>query len=204
MTMPPLAPWMKRVRFLTRSVQDQIKKKCCKMWTTRLAKSKHTETQSGQRGRLQVGSKSLNLIHLHHLWTLLTLLLIPGHSRKMEKLNMIVQEGYPSHSSKTADLGRDQFGKTTKTLKWYDMFSEKKDFSGSQVHSRTKIDVLDLTIVSPGSHTYLLLASALSSRPVLQDTLRRWELLVTRVTCVTRLLNLAGSLLKSRTQWLHI
>ena len=36
--------------------------------------------------------------------------------RKMEKLNVTIQEGYPSHSSETAGLSRDQFVKPTKTI----------------------------------------------------------------------------------------
>ena len=49
--------------------------------------------------------------------------------QKFEKLNITVQEGYPSWASETAGLVRDQFVKPPRTLKWYDMYTEKKDFS---------------------------------------------------------------------------
>ena len=38
--------------------------------------------------------------------------------RKFEKLNIPVQEGYPSRASETAGLVKDQFVKPPKTLKW--------------------------------------------------------------------------------------
>ena len=47
------------------------------------------------------------------------------------------QEGYPSQASETAGLIRDRFVKPLRTLKWYDMFTEKKDFSRSKVFSWT-------------------------------------------------------------------
>ena len=72
--------------------------------------------------------------------------------RKMEKLNVAVQEGYPSYSSETASLVKDHFVKIPKTLKWYDMFSEKKDFSHSKVHGWTN---------EPTSWPVLFLASSL-------------------------------------------
>ena len=57
--------------------------------------------------------------------------------RKFEKLNLTVQEGYPSRTSENAGLNRDQFIKPPKTLKWYGMHTEKKDFSHSKVHTWT-------------------------------------------------------------------
>ena len=51
--------------------------------------------------------------------------------RKFEKLNITIQEDYPSCTSETAALNRDQFVKPPKTLKWYWMHCEKKDFSHS-------------------------------------------------------------------------
>ena len=57
--------------------------------------------------------------------------------KKMEKLNMTVQEGYPSRTSETAGLARDQFVKPPKTLKWYGMHCDKKDFSHYKVHTWT-------------------------------------------------------------------
>ena len=49
--------------------------------------------------------------------------------RKFGKLNITVQEGYPSRASETAGLAKYQFIKPPRTLKWYDMFADKKDFS---------------------------------------------------------------------------
>ena len=41
--------------------------------------------------------------------------------RKMEKLNITVAEGYPSKSTEPAGLLWDQFVKTPRSFKWYDM-----------------------------------------------------------------------------------
>ena len=68
----------------------------------------------------------------------------------MEMLNVTVQEGYPSQSSETAGLDKDQFVKTPKTLKWY-MFSE--DFSRSKIHPG-QTNLLDWTVVFPGLQAY--------------------------------------------------
>ena len=46
--------------------------------------------------------------------------------RKFEKLKLTVQEGYPSHTSETACLSRDQFVKPPKTLKWYGMHCKRR------------------------------------------------------------------------------
>ena len=51
--------------------------------------------------------------------------------KKFEKLNITLQEGYPTRNSETAGLSKDQFIKPPKTLKWYSMHSDKKDFSRS-------------------------------------------------------------------------
>ena len=56
--------------------------------------------------------------------------------RKFEKLNVTVQEGYPSRTSETAGLNRDQFVKPPKTLKWYGMHCEK-NFSHSKLYTWT-------------------------------------------------------------------
>ena len=46
-----------------------------------------------------------------------------------------ITEGYPSYSSETPDLLKDQFVKTSNTLEWYDMYMEKKDVLRSKVFS---------------------------------------------------------------------
>ena len=57
--------------------------------------------------------------------------------KKFEKLNITLQEGYPTHNSETAGLSKDQFIKPPKTLKWYGMHSDKNDFSRSKVYTWT-------------------------------------------------------------------
>ena len=93
--------------------------------------------------------------------------------RKMEKLNITVQEGYPSHTSENAGLSRDQFVKPPKTLKWYGMHCEKKDFSRSKVYTWTN-ELARLNSIFPRIANKSL-PSAPASRPVSQDTLRKWE-----------------------------
>ena len=57
--------------------------------------------------------------------------------RKFEKLNITVQEGYQFRTFQTASLNRDHFVKPPKTLKWYGVHCEKKDFSRSKVYTWT-------------------------------------------------------------------
>ena len=91
----------------------------------------------------------------------------------MEKLNITVQEGYPSRTAENAGLSRNQFVKPPKTLKWYNMHCEKKDFSWSKVYTWPNEPAgLNSTVprIANGS-----LLSAPASRPISQDTLRKWE-----------------------------
>ena len=93
--------------------------------------------------------------------------------KKMEKLNITVQEGYPSRTSETAGLARDQFVKSPKTLKWYGMHCEKKDFSRSKVHTWTNEPArMNSTFIRIANRS---LPSAPASRPVSQENLRKWE-----------------------------
>ena len=93
--------------------------------------------------------------------------------RKMEKLNITVQVGYLSLTSENAGLSRDQFVKSSKTLKWYNMHCEKKDFSRSKVYTWTNEPArLNSTFPMIANRS---LPSAPASRPVSQDTLRKWE-----------------------------
>ena len=55
--------------------------------------------------------------------------------RKLEKLNLTISEGYPSRNAKTAGLLRDQFVKTPRSSRWYDMHTVKKDSGKSTVCS---------------------------------------------------------------------
>ena len=92
---------------------------------------------------------------------------------EIEKLNITVQEGYPSRASETAGLVKDQFVKPPRTLKWYDMHTDKKDFSRSKVSSWTNQPArLNSSFPRIANRS---LPSAPASRPVSQDTLRKWE-----------------------------
>ena len=55
--------------------------------------------------------------------------------RKMEKLNLTVAEGYPSRSTEPAGVLRDQFVKTPRSFKWYNMHVDKKECDRSTVSS---------------------------------------------------------------------
>ena len=93
--------------------------------------------------------------------------------KKFEKLNITLQEGYPTRNSETAGLSKDQFIKPPKTLKWYGMHSDKKDFSRSKVYTWTSEPArLNSSFPRIAGRS---LPSAPASRPVSQDTLRKWE-----------------------------
>ena len=93
--------------------------------------------------------------------------------RKFEKLNITLQEGYPTRNTETAGLSKDQFIKPPRTLKWYGMHSEKKDFSRSKVYTWTSEPArLNSSFPRIAGRS---LPSAPTSRPVSQDTLRKWE-----------------------------
>ena len=92
---------------------------------------------------------------------------------KFEKLNLTLQEGYPTRNSETAGLSKDQFIKPPRTLKWYGMHSEKKDFSRSKVYTWTSEPArLNSSFPRIAGRS---LPSAPASRLVSQDTLRKWE-----------------------------
>ena len=92
---------------------------------------------------------------------------------KFEKLNVTLQEGYPTRNTETAGLSKDQFVKSPRTLKWYGMHSEKKDFSRSKVYTWTSEPArLNSSFPRIAGRS---LPSAPASRPVSQDTLRKWE-----------------------------
>ena len=93
--------------------------------------------------------------------------------KKFEKLNITLQEGYPTRNSETAGLGKDQFIKPPKTLKWYGMHSDKKDFSRSKVYTWTSEPArLNSSFPRIAGRS---LPSAPASHPVSKDTLRKWE-----------------------------
>ena len=93
--------------------------------------------------------------------------------RKFERLNITLQEGYPTRNTETAGLSKDQFIKPPRTLKWYGMHTEKKDFSRSKVYTWTSEPArLNYSFPRIAGRS---LPSAPASRPVSQDTLRKWE-----------------------------
>ena len=47
--------------------------------------------------------------------------------RKLEKLNFTIAEGYSSRNAETAGLLRDQFVKTPRSYRWYNMHTDKND-----------------------------------------------------------------------------
>ena len=93
--------------------------------------------------------------------------------RKFERFNITLQEGYPNLNTETAGLSKDQFIKPPKTLKWYGMHCDKKDFSQSKVYTWTSEPArLNSSFPRIAGRS---LPSAPASRPVSQDTLRKWE-----------------------------
>ena len=85
--------------------------------------------------------------------------------KKLEKLNVTIAEGYPARNSETSGLLRDQFVKTPRSSKWYDMQADKKGDASTQAVSHWSPEPAKLNSLpsAPASHTFS------------QDTLRRWE-----------------------------
>ena len=93
--------------------------------------------------------------------------------RKMEKLNPTVAEGYPSRSMEPAGLLWDQFVKTPRSFKWYDMHVDKKNCDKSTVCSWSPEPAkLNSTFSRVARRN---LPTAPPSRALNQDILRRWE-----------------------------
>ena len=94
--------------------------------------------------------------------------------RRFENLNL-----NPSCTSEAAGLNRDQFVKPPKTLNWYEMYNEKRDFSRSKVYTWTKEPArLNSSFPKIVSHS---VPSAPTSRPVF--TLRKWAAHDQSCTC---------------------
>ena len=91
-------------------------------------------------------------------------------SWKLEKLNLTLTECYPTHSTDTNGLSRDEFVKVPHTLKWYDVYSNKKDFSWSKItywsNEPAKIDSAFTRIARPSLSTKLP-----TSWPIAQEKL---------------------------------
>ena len=98
--------------------------------------------------------------------------------RKLENLNLVLIEGYPSKSSEPGGLHVDQFLRPPKSQsRWYGIHpAEPKDPTrlGKSVNTwpndAAKINSAFPRICKPSTS-----ASQPSSRPISQDTLRKWE-----------------------------
>ena len=87
----------------------------------------------------------------------------------MEKLNLTVAEGYPSRSTEPAGLLRDQFVKTPRSFKWYDMHVDKKECDRSTMCSWSPEPAkLNSTFSRVARRN-------LPTAPPCQDILRHWE-----------------------------
>ena len=95
--------------------------------------------------------------------------------RKMDKLNETLVEGLPSRASEAGGLQKDQFVNVGKSQsKWYGPHSSKEMLSGSASSWGSESVKLN------SSYSRIARLSHLStpvpaSRPICQDTLRRWE-----------------------------
>ena len=94
--------------------------------------------------------------------------------RKLERLNLTLTEGYPTRYTDKNGLSKDQFVKVPHTQRWYGMHSEKKDFSQSNVNywhnESAKLNSAFTRIARPA-----LATKSPASRPIAQETLRKWE-----------------------------
>ena len=94
--------------------------------------------------------------------------------KKMEKLNVTIAEGYPARNSETSGLLRDQFVKTPRSSKWYEMHAVKKGDASTQAVSDWPSEPAKLNSMF-SRVARRSLPSAPASRTFSQDTLRRWE-----------------------------
>ena len=93
--------------------------------------------------------------------------------RKFEELNVTVADGYPSRTTETGGLLRDQFVKTPRSSKWYAMHTDKKDSASTTVCDWSPEPAkLNSTFSRVARRS---LPSAPASHTFSQDTLRRWE-----------------------------
>ena len=94
--------------------------------------------------------------------------------KKLEKLNVTIAKGYPARNSETSGLLRDQFVKTPRSSKWYDMQAVKKGDGSTQAVSHWSPEPAKLNSMF-SRVARRSLPSAPASRTFSQDTLRRWE-----------------------------
>ena len=99
--------------------------------------------------------------------------------QKLERLNTVVAEGYPSRAQDSAGLKKDQFVKIPKSqARWYQMYTIKQDgphrpgrklFSWHNTEAKLNSQFPRLTKASAYP------AAGPPSRPISQEYLRRWE-----------------------------
>ena len=95
---------------------------------------------------------------------------------KLSNLNLTLTDGYPSHSAEAGGLQRDQFLKPPRSqAKWYGCHPQQKSDTTETLTSWSR----DSSKLNSG---YLRIArqagiatSPPQSRPISQDTLRKWE-----------------------------
>ena len=95
--------------------------------------------------------------------------------RKMDRLNLILVQGYPSRCSEAGGLQRDQFVKHGKSQgKWYGLHPAKDKPPGSVSfwhYEAAKLNSTYSRVARPSGLT----SPAPASRYISQDVLRRWE-----------------------------
>ena len=105
-------------------------------------------------------------------------------SRKMDSLNLTLTQGYPSRSSETGGLQRDQFVKRSKShTKWYRPHPNQDRLTGSVSFwhcDSAKLNSAYSQIARSSGFT----SPAPNSHTLSQDTLRHWEKAATESTNV--------------------
>ena len=96
--------------------------------------------------------------------------------RKLSKLNLTLTDGYPSRSAEAGGLQRDQFLKPPRSqAKWYGCHPQQKSDTTETLTSwstdSSKLNSGYLRIARQAGIT----TSPPQSRPISQDTLRKWE-----------------------------
>ena len=128
--------------------------------------------------------------------------------RKMEKLNLTIAENYPLRNTETAGLLRDQFVKTPRSSRWYDMHADMKDSDAATVCAWSPEPVKFNSAFSRVARCSL--PAAPPSQPLSQDILRCWERAAREQTvmcnqaaglsrCLTRVQDAMSTQLKSFT-----
>ena len=94
--------------------------------------------------------------------------------RKIDNLNITMKEGYPTRTTDAAGLAKDQFIKVPPTQRWYSMHHPKTDFVKSKSsfwhNEPARLNNTFNRIAKQAIATRIP-----ASRPISQDTLRRWE-----------------------------